>query len=274
MRKDHRLFIISSAIFLASRNKFMNENSSKQNSATLLSVNVNKLALLRNSRGSNYPDLLYFVRKIIALGVKGITVHPRQDERHVTRQDVRDITKLLREHVDIEFNIEGYPSKEFLALVFEVQPAQCTLVPDAPDQLTSDHGWDMLANQALLKTVTAQLRAQSIRSSLFLDPMPQAVVAARDVGADRIELYTEQYARAFATPDESAVLEQYRATAQRAAELGVGVNAGHDLNLENLPRFLQIPDVLEVSIGHALIVESLDQGMENVIKKYLQITGG
>ncbi len=245
---------------------------------TTLSVNVNKLALLRNSRGSNYPDLLYFGRKIIALGVKGITVHPRQDERHVTRQDVRNITELLRGNVgnygDVEFNMEGYPSEDFLALVSEVQPAQCTLVPDAPDQLTSDHGWDVPANLVLLKTVTARLRAQGIRSSLFLDPVPDAVAAAREAGADRIELYTEDYARAFATANESAVLEKYRATALRAAQLGVGVNAGHDLNLDNLPHFLQIPGILEVSIGHALIVESLEQGMEKVIKKYLQITGG
>jgi len=241
---------------------------------TTLSVNVNKLALLRNSRGSNYPDLLYFVRKIIALGVKGITVHPRQDERHVTRQDVRDITALLHDYADVEFNIEGYPSEEFLTLISELKPAQCTLVPDAPDQLTSDHGWDVSANLDLLKSVTARLHKQGIRTSLFLDPVPDAVAAAREAGADRIELYTEDFARAFGTAKESAVLEKYRATAQRAEELGVGVNAGHDLNLENLPHFLQVPGILEVSIGHALIVESLEQGMEKVIKKYLLITGG
>ena len=251
----------------------MSTKTTGSKAATTLSVNVNKLALLRNSRGSNYPDLLYFVRKIIALGVKGITVHPRQDERHVTRQDVRDITELLRGFTDVEFNIEGYPSEKFLALVSEVQPAQCTLVPDAPDQLTSDHGWDVPANLALLRSVTTRLRAQGIRSSLFLDPVPDAVASARDAGADRIELYTEDYARAFGTPNEAAVLEQYRATAQRAAELGIGVNAGHDLNLNNLPHFLQIPGILEVSIGHALIVESLEQGMDTVIQQYLQITG-
>jgi len=252
----------------------MSEKSVNPQAATTLSVNVNKLALLRNSRGSNYPNLLYFVRKIIALGVKGITVHPRQDERHVTRQDVRDITELLRDYPDVEFNIEGYPSEEFLRLVSEVKPAQCTLVPDAPGQLTSDHGWDVPANLALLRKVAAGLRAQGIRSSLFLDPVADAVAAATDAGADRIELYTEEYARAFATANEQAVLERYRATAQRAAELGIGVNAGHDLNLNNLAHFLQIPGILEVSIGHALMVESLEQGMENVIKKYLQITGG
>jgi pyridoxine 5-phosphate synthase len=241
---------------------------------TVLSVNVNKVALLRNSRGRNFPDLLYFVGKIIGLGVKGITVHPRQDERHVTRKDVREIASLLRDFPDVQFNIEGYPSEEFLALVCEVHPAQCTLVPDAPDQLTSDHGWDASKQLRLLSDVNARLRNEQIRSSLFLDPDPEAVPAAAESGADRIELYTEMYARAFATPDETAVFERYRQTAARAAAFGLGLNAGHDLDLTNLPRFLQIPDILEVSIGHALIVESLEQGMPSVIRHYLDITGG
>ena len=238
---------------------------------TMLSVNVNKLALLRNSRGRNYPDLLHFVRKIIAMGVSGITVHPRPDERHVTRRDVRDISSLLKEYPQVEFNMEGYPAEEFLALVTEVQPAQCTLVPDAPDQLTSDHGWDVEGQQQLLRTVTVRLREQNIRSSVFLDPRPELVSAARDAGADRIELYTEDYARAYATGDEQAVLDKYRRTAEAARLCGLGVNAGHDLNLENLPRFLEIPGILEVSIGHALMVESLEMGMEEVIARYLRI---
>ncbi len=239
---------------------------------TILSVNVNKIALLRNSRGRNFPDLLYFVRRLIALGVKGITVHPRQDERHVTRQDVVEITALLREFPGVEFNIEGYPSPEFMALIARVKPAQCTLVPDAPDQLTSDHGWDVRANADLLRAVLSDLRALGVRSSLFLDPSVEAVEQVMEVAPDRIELYTEAYARAFGTAEESAVFESYRAAARRAGELGIGVNAGHDLDLRNLARFLQIPGILEVSIGHALVVESLEQGIDNVVRQYLAIT--
>ncbi len=239
---------------------------------TILSVNVNKIALLRNSRGRNFPDLLYFVRRLIALGVKGITVHPRQDERHVTRQDVVEITALLREFPGVEFNIEGYPSPEFMALIARVKPAQCTLVPDAPEQLTSDHGWDVRANADLLRAVLSDLRALGVRSSLFLDPSVEAVEQVLEVAPDRIELYTEAYARAFGTAEESAVFESYRAAARRAGELGIGVNAGHDLDLRNLARFLQIPGILEVSIGHALVVESLEQGIDNVVRQYLAIT--
>ncbi|MES3006970.1 MAG: pyridoxine 5'-phosphate synthase [Pseudomonadota bacterium] len=240
---------------------------------TILSVNVNKIALLRNSRGRNFPDVLYFVRRLIGLGVKGITVHPRQDERHVTRQDVVDITALLREYPGVEFNIEGYPSPEFMALIAQVKPAQCTLVPDAPDQLTSDHGWDVRANAVLLREVLGELRSLGVRSSLFLDPSVAAVEQVPEVGADRIELYTEAYARAFGTASEAVVFESYRAAAQRARELGIGLNAGHDLDLHNLARFLQIPGIQEVSIGHALVVESLEQGIDNVVRQYLVVTG-
>ncbi|MDO9319001.1 MAG: pyridoxine 5'-phosphate synthase [Gammaproteobacteria bacterium] len=239
---------------------------------TILSVNVNKIALLRNSRGRNFPDVLYFVRRLIGLGVKGITVHPRQDERHVTRQDVVDITALLREFPGVEFNIEGYPSPEFMALIARVKPAQCTLVPDAPDQLTSDHGWEVRTNAALLREVLGELRTLGVRSSLFLDPSVEAVEQVQAVAPDRIELYTEAYARAFGTAEESAVFESYRAAARRASALGIGLNAGHDLDLHNLARFLQIPGILEVSIGHALVVESLEHGIDNVVRQYLAIT--
>ncbi len=240
---------------------------------TVLSVNVNKIALLRNSRGRNYPDLLAFIRKILALGVKGITVHPRQDERHVTRQDVVQITDLLQDYPGVEFNIEGYPSPEFLELIERVRPAQCTLVPDAPDQLTSDHGWDVLNTADVLTPVLQGLRDIGVRSSLFLDPEPALLDAVVTLGADRIELYTEAYASAFATPEQEPVWQAYRATAERALALQIGVNAGHDLDLHNLERFLQIAGVAEVSIGHALIVESLEQGLEAVIRQYLAITG-
>lgn len=240
---------------------------------TILSVNVNKIALLRNSRGRNYPDLLQFIRKTLALGVKGITVHPRQDERHVTRKDVVEITALLKDYPGVEFNIEGYPSPEFLELVERVRPAQCTLVPDAPDQLTSDHGWDVPSTAALLTPVLGQLRDMGVRSSLFLDPDPALVDDVVAVGADRIELYTEAYANAFGTPAQESVWKAYEATALRAHALNVQVNAGHDLDLNNLQRFVQIKGIAEVSIGHALIVESLEQGMESVIRQYLAITG-
>lgn len=240
---------------------------------TVLSVNVNKIALLRNSRGRNYPDVLAFVRRLLALGVKGITVHPRPDERHVTRQDVVDITELLKDYPGVEFNIEGYPSEEFLAMVERVRPAQCTLVPDAPDQLTSDHGWDVPTHATELREILQRLRQAGVRSSLFLDPVPGLVDAALEVGADRIELYTESYAEAFGTDRQDAVLADYAATAARARELGIGLNAGHDLDLNNLATFLRIPGIEEVSIGHALVVESLEQGMDAVVRQYLAITG-
>lgn len=241
---------------------------------TILSVNVNKIALLRNSRGSNNPDVLAFVRRLIGLGVKGITVHPRPDERHVTRQDVLGITALLVDFPDVEFNIEGYPSEAFMALIERVRPAQCTLVPDLPGQLTSDHGWDVPAHETQLAAVLADLRAWNVRSSLFLDPEPDLVDHAAAVKTDRIELYTEAYARAFGGPQEESVLAAYRSTAARATALGIGVNAGHDLSLANLARFLEIPAILEVSIGHALVVESLEWGVDRVVQRYLAITQG
>lgn len=240
---------------------------------TLLSVNVNKIALLRNSRGRDYPGVVDFVDTVIRLGARGITVHPRPDERHVTRKDVRNISDFLKLHPDVEFNIEGYPSPEFLELVLEVKPDQCTLVPDAPGQLTSDHGWHVPGNEALLQDVLGQLRAAKIRSSLFLDPKPEQVAAVKAVGADRIELYTEDFASHFGLESEGEVWQRYADTAAEARAQGLGVNAGHDLNLENLARFLEIPDILEVSIGHALVVECLHQGVDAVIKKYLAITG-
>jgi pyridoxine 5-phosphate synthase len=240
----------------------------------VLSVNVNKIALLRNSRGRNYPDVLKFVEQLLALGVKGITVHPRPDERHVTRQDVYAISQLLQSRSDVEFNIEGYPSEDFLKLVLDVAPAQCTLVPDKPDQLTSDHGWDISANATQLQAVLARLRNADIRSSLFLDASVAAVEQVPAVAADRIELYTEEYASNFGGATQDQLFNQYKAAAARAHALGLGINAGHDLDLQNLAVFLQIPHIAEVSIGHALVVESLQQGLVAVIGQYLAITGG
>lgn len=238
---------------------------------TVLSVNINKIALLRNSRGRDLPSVIGFAEQLIGFGIEGITVHPRPDERHVTRNDVYELSELLQDYPDVEFNIEGYPSQEFIKMVLEVLPAQCTLVPDSPSQLTSDHGWDILANQQELSKTLAELRASGIRSSLFLDPDPAAVTNVQLVAADRIELYTEDYASHFGGSQQQGVLQQYLATANRAQELGIGVNAGHDLNLSNLATFLEIPHILEVSIGHALVVESLQQGIAAVIAKYQHI---
>lgn len=240
---------------------------------TLLSVNVNKIALLRNSRGRDYPSVTGFVETCLGLGVRGITVHPRPDERHVRRRDVVEIAELLTSRPGVEFNIEGYPSAEFLDLVLAVRPAQCTLVPDAPGQLTSDHGWDVDSNRPLLQQVTSRLRDNGIRSSLFMDPVVAEVDRVCALPVDRIELYTEEYAQGYGTFRQAQVLEKYRLAAAHARELGLGVNAGHDLNLDNLAEFLKIPGIIEVSIGHALVVESLHLGIETVIQRYLAITG-
>jgi len=199
-------------------------------------------------------------------------VHPRPDERHVTRNDVRVLSELLRDKQGVEFNIEGYPSKEFLELVIAAVPDQCTLVPDAPDQLTSDHGWDVTTHEKLLGSTVEKLHNAGIRSSLFINPDPYAIDPVKPLGANRVELYTEAYANAFGTPLEESTWQRYRDAAVHATSLGIGLNAGHDLDLRNLPRFLQIPGILEVSIGHALVVESLQHGMPAVIEKYLAIT--
>lgn len=238
---------------------------------TQLSVNLNKIALLRNSRGRDFPNVVEFAKKFIALGVQGITVHPRQDERHITRQDTYDLAKLLPYGGPIEFNIEGYPSEDFLQLVEQTRPAQCTLVPDAPDQLTSDHGWDVQKHGEQLKAICSRFKALGIRTSIFLDPSLEQVELIPATGAERIELYTESYAAHYGTPQSATVWQSYAATAKRAQALGIEVNAGHDLDLQNLPRFLQIPDIKEVSIGHALMVECIEQGMASVIAQYLKI---
>ncbi len=238
---------------------------------TVLSVNVNKIALLRNSRGRDFPSVLEFSEQLVGLGVKGITVHPRPDERHITRLDVYQLDEYLAGKPGIEFNIEGYPSDEFIEMILELSPAQCTLVPDKPDQLTSDHGWDILANEVRLREALAKLRGHGIRSSLFLDPDPIGVELALGVGANRIELYTEDYASHFGGSRQESAFQRYKEAAAKAEQLGIGINAGHDLNLRNLSKFLEIPGILEVSIGHALVVESLQQGIPRVIAQYLSI---
>lgn len=246
---------------------------------TALSVNLNKLALLRNSRGHNQPDIKHYAKRFIELGVQGITIHPRPDERHIKQQDAYDLAELLKQYPQVEFNIEGYPSEAFLKLVEACMPTQCTLVPDAEDQLTSDHGWDFTQQLDTLRPVIARLKNTGIRVAVFLDPDPRQVELAAQSGADRIELYTEEFAREFSADNSGdgargsagEILRKYKRAAVLAQELGLGVNAGHDLNLQNLPSFLSIPAILEVSIGHALIIECIDHGIENVISNYLRI---
>lgn len=241
---------------------------------TVLSVNLNKLALLRNSRGRNYPDLCQYARRFIALGAGGITLHPRPDERHIRHDDVPRLKAVVDETPGIELNIEGYPDERLMALVEAVRPHQCTLVPDAPDQLTSDHGWDFHGSDTGLEPVLRRLRDLGVRSAVFLDPDPTQVEGALEAGADRIELYTEDFARHHGGPEADRVQARYRATAAEAVDQGLGVNAGHDLSLDNLDDFLDIPDILEVSIGHALTVECIDHGIETVMQRYLAICRG
>jgi len=241
---------------------------------TALSVNINKLALLRNSRGRNFPDLETFSQRFLAMGVHGITVHPRPDERHVRFADLPVLAAVVKQFPGAEFNIEGYPSPDFLQAVLAVKPHQCTLVPDAADQLTSDHGWDLNKHGSWLQGVVTQLQDAGVRVSLFLDPEPALAPLAALTGAARVELYTEQYAATFGTARQQAVFELYRDTALAAQAAGLGVNAGHDLDLANLSTFLTIPGILEVSIGHALTVECIERGMNEVLARYLQLCRG
>ena len=234
---------------------------------TKLSVNVNKIATLRNSRGGNVPNLLRVAKDIELFGAQGITVHPRPDERHIRYQDARDLKKL----VTTEYNIEGNPIEKFMDLVLEIQPTQVTLVPDAVDAITSNAGWDTIANRTFLREVISTFKQNNIRTSIFVDPDSKMVEGAAETGPDRIELYTESYARAFGGSDEQRVYQQFHEAALLARQLGLGVNAGHDLNQQNLAKFLTIPDILEVSIGHALTVESLLSGFETTLKNYLSI---
>ena len=231
---------------------------------TALSVNINKVATLRNARGGNVPDVLQFALDCEAFGADGVTVHPRPDERHIRRTDVYDIAKAIH----VEFNIEGYPSEDFIRLVTDVRPAQVTLVPDSPDQLTSNHGWDTVANEAKLRDITARLHQAGCRVSIFVDPTPEMVEGAKKVGADRVELYTGPYAELFPSDPQTA-LEMYRPAAEKAHEIGLGLNAGHDLSLQNLRPLIQaFPWIDEVSIGHQIIADALYLGIKETIKQY------
>lgn len=233
---------------------------------TRLSVNINKIATLRNSRGGNNPNLIQVAKDCEAFGAEGITVHPRPDERHIRYKDVYD----LKQNISTEFNIEGNPKEDkFVELVLANQPAQVTLVPDALNQLTSDHGWDTIKEQAYLKEIIATFKNVGIRVSIFVDPNEAMVEAAATTGTDRIELYTESYAKAFEAGKKEEIIQAYIKAAEKAKQLGLGINAGHDLDRHNLPYLIQqIPFIDEVSIGHALISDALYLGLENTIQLY------
>ncbi len=234
--------------------------------ATRLSVNVNKIATLRNARGGGNPNVIQISKDIEKFGGQGITVHPRPDERHITHQDVLDLSKV----VTTEFNIEGYPDKRFMDLVLKVKPTQATLVPDPPRVLTSNAGWDTVNQHNLLKEVINKLKANGIRTSIFVDTKIKNIEGAAKVGTNRIELYTEPYAVHFKNNKEEAI-KPFIQAAKRANELGLKINAGHDLDLENLRFFAQnLPFLEEVSIGHALISDALYYGLENTVQMYLQ----
>jgi pyridoxine 5-phosphate synthase len=233
---------------------------------TKLSVNINKIATIRNARGGIIPDVVKAAIDCQRFGAQGITVHPRPDERHITHKDVFDIKPIIK----TEFNIEGYPSKDFLDLVFKIMPDQVTLVPDAPDVITSNAGWNVIKNESFLKEIISEIKAKGIRTSIFIDADVNMINQAPKTGTDRIELYTEDYAKHFISNKEKAI-EKYIEAAKCANDNGLGINAGHDLNLDNLNYFYKnIPGLLEVSIGHALISDALYLGLENTIQLYLR----
>ena len=233
---------------------------------TKLSVNINKIATLRNARGGNVPDLLQVAKDIQQFGGQGITIHPRPDERHIRYQDARD----LKSVVYTEFNIEGNPERDFIDLVLDIKPDQVTLVPDAVDAITSNAGWDTKKHQSFLREIIQEFQRHNIRTSIFVDPVEAMVEGAKQSGADRIELYTENFAHQHGLGNESAI-KPYVDAANLANELAIGINAGHDLSLTNIQFFKQnIPGLLEVSIGHALISEAIYLGLDNVVNMYLQ----
>jgi len=237
---------------------------------TKLSVNINKVATLRNTRTLGIPSVLHAASLCIAAGAHGITIHPRPDERHIRGTDVYELADLLRKHPTVEFNIEGNPLIEYMHHVEAVKPTQCTLVPDAREAFTSNQGWDLSgSNESRLRPLIKRLKDLGCRVSLFMDAGTEQLQKVKQLGADRIELYTEPYAAAFSRGDRSAV-DAYATTAQRALDLGLGINAGHDLNLHNLPFFLsKVSGVAEVSIGHALMGDALEFGLPETVKKYL-----
>ena len=238
---------------------------------TALSVNVNKVALLRNTRHLGIPSVMRAATLCLEAGADGITVHPRPDERHIRADDVRDIAALMKAWPDREFNIEGNPTQNLMRFIEQYRPHQCTFVPDSEGQFTSDHGWNLAQDSARLAPLIARAHEFGVRVSLFMDAEPQAMAAARALGADRVELYTEPYAAAWGTAQQEAQLLRFAAAAQAARDAGLGVNAGHDLNRDNLTAFIRrVPGVAEVSIGHALIADALELGYAATVRDYLR----
>jgi pyridoxine 5-phosphate synthase len=236
---------------------------------TKLSVNLNKVALIRNSRGTNLPDLAKVAQDVVAFGADGITLHPRPDERHAKKSDIFELKPLL----SVELNVEGYPSEEFLQMIEQAKPAQCTLVPDPPGVLTSNAGWDTVKHKHFLAEIIDRIKAAGVRTSIFIETDLDRIGMAKEIGTDRIELYTEEYARLHAE-GKHEIVEPYARSAAFAHELGLEVNAGHDLNLSNLTFFAeQVPHLAEVSIGHALVCDALYLGMEETIRRYQACLG-
>ena len=241
---------------------------------TALSVNLNKVALVRNTRALGIPSVTRAASLCLQAGAHGITVHPRPDARHIRASDVHDLHALLREWPRAEYNIEGNPFHNLMDFVRQVRPHQCTFVPDSEGQATSDHGWDLAADGERLRPLIAEAKALGVRVSLFMDPIPAAMDIAKAIGADRVELYTESYASAFGSPSAPGLLRAFSQTAQAALAAGLGVNAGHDLNRENLTDFLvQVAGVQEVSIGHALVADALEVGYPAAVRAYLASIG-
>jgi pyridoxine 5-phosphate synthase len=241
---------------------------------TALSVNVNKVALLRNSRHLGIPSVLKAAQMCLEAGAQGITIHPRPDERHIRASDVPELAELMKRWPDREFNIEGNPFHQLMDFVRTYRPHQVTFVPDSEGQFTSDHGWSFPKDAALLTPLIDECKSLGVRVSLFMDPAPEQMQAVRQVGADRVELYTEPYAATFGTSANAACLAKYVDTANAAMALGLGVNAGHDLNQDNLPQFAQaVTGLLEVSIGHALIADALELGYAATVQAYLKALG-
>ena len=238
---------------------------------TKLSVNVNKVALLRNTRHLDIPNVVQAATLCLQSGADGITVHPRPDERHIRARDVRDLAALLKQWPAAEYNIEGNPFHNLMTFVREVRPQQCTFVPDSEGQITSDHGWDIAVDGERLKPLIAECRALGVRVSLFMDPVADVMTAVRATGADRIELYTEPYAAAYDKPRAAEQIARFADAARAAQAAGLGVNAGHDLNRANLADFLRgVPNVLEVSVGHALIADAIESGIGETVRAYLR----
>lgn len=250
-------------------NPFVTSGLDSHRGRTALSVNINKIALLRNSRELDVPNLKRAATIALDAGADGITIHPRPDQRHIRAADVGEIAALMKAWPEAEFNIEGNPFHNLMGFVDAVRPQQCTFVPDSAEQATSDHGWRLGTDGERLRPLIAAAHALGVRVSLFMDAEPAAMAAARRIGADRVELYTESYARAHGTPDSAAVLATFAETAAAAQREGLGVNAGHDLSRTNLTDFLDaVPDILEVSIGHALIADAIELGLAEAVREY------